>query len=127
MVDEDDINLQAGDVGGMFSMNMITGLDAGYQNLIPGAFVNENFEVTYGLGLVIITKKPLYVSADNKTKNAGDPNPPFTFSYNGFAFDDSPASVCLPVQFPSSPKSIDQLERRTTYTDVMITGINGTF
>ena len=48
LVDEDDINLQSGDVGGMFSMNMITGLEAGYQTLIPGAFVNENFEVTYG-------------------------------------------------------------------------------
>ena len=45
LVDEDDINLQFGDVGGMISMNMITGLEAGYQTLIPGAFVNETFEV----------------------------------------------------------------------------------
>jgi hypothetical protein len=127
LVDEDDINLQAGDVGGMFSMNMITGLDAGYQTLIPGAFVNENFEVTYGLGLVIITKKPLNVSADNKTKNAGDPNPPFTINYNGFAFDDSPASLCSPVVFPSSPKAIDQLERRTTYSNVMINGTSNIY
>ncbi|MEP7110456.1 MAG: S8 family serine peptidase [Ferruginibacter sp.] len=127
LVDENDINLQAGDVGGMFSMNMITGLDAGYQTLIPGAFVNENFEVTYGLGLVIITKKPLNISADNKTKNAGDPNPPFTFSYNGFSFDDSEASLCQPLQFPSSPKAIDQLERRTTYTDVRINGSSNVY
>jgi hypothetical protein len=127
LVDEDDINLQFGDVGGMFSMNMITGLDAGYQTLIPGAFVNENFEVTYGAGLVNITKKPLNVSAVNKTKAAGEPNPPFTISYNGFAFDDSPASLCTPVQFPSSPKSIDQLERRTTYSDVLINGTSNVY
>ena len=98
LVDEDDINLQSGDVGGMFSMNMITGLDAGNHTLIPGAFVNENFEVTYGLGQVLINRKPLIVSADNKTKNAGDPNPPLTISYNGFAFDDAPNSLCLPAR-----------------------------
>ena len=71
LVDEDDINLQAGDVGGMVSMNMITGLDVGYQALVPGAFVNENFDVSYGLGQVLITRKPLYITADHKTKNAG--------------------------------------------------------
>ena len=127
LVDEDDINLQFGDVGGMFSMNMITGLEAGYQTLIPGAFVNENFEVTYGAGLVIITKKPLNVSADNKTKNAGDPNPPLTISYSGFAYDDTPASLSLPIVYPSLPKSIDQLERRTTYTDVLINGTSNVY
>ena len=127
LVDEDDINLQYGDVGGMFSMNMITGLDAGYQTLIPGGFVNENFEVTYGLGLVIITKKPLSITADNKTKNAGEPNPPFTFTFNGFAYDDTEASLCQPIQFPSLPKSIDQLERRTTYTDVKINGTSNVY
>jgi hypothetical protein len=127
LVDEDDINVQSGDVGGMVSVNMITGLDAGYQTLIPGAFVNENFDVTYGLGTVLINKKPLNISADNKNKNSGDPNPPFTFTYNGFAFDETEASLCTPVVFPPSPKSIDQLERRTTYTDVRINGISNVY
>jgi hypothetical protein len=127
LVDEDDINLQSGDVGGMFSMNMITGLDAGYQTLIPGAFVNENFEVTYGLGQVLITKKPLNVSADHKTKNAGDPNPPLTVSYSGFAFDETPASLCQPIVYPPSTKSIDQLERRTTYSGVTISGTSNVY
>jgi hypothetical protein len=121
LVDEDDLNLQSGDISGMFSVNMITGLDAGYQTLIPGAFVNENFEVTYGLGQVLIKPKPLIVSADNKIKDAGDPNPPLTVSYNGFAFDDTPDSLCLPVVV------IDQLERRTTYTNVQINGASNVY
>ena len=50
IVDEDDINLQYGDIGGMVSVNMITGLDPGMRKLVPGAFVNESFLVTYGLG-----------------------------------------------------------------------------
>lgn len=127
LVDEDDITLQAGDVGGMFSMNMITGLEAGYQTLIPGGFVNENYEVTYGAATVLITKKPLYVTAENKTRNAGDPNPPFTFNYNGFAYNDTEASICQPIQFPPTTKSIDQLERRTTYTDVKINGTSNVY
>ncbi|MEI9944338.1 MAG: hypothetical protein WDN26_08935 [Chitinophagaceae bacterium] len=86
LVDEDDINLQAGDLGGMFAMNMITGLSAGYQRLIPAAFVDENYEVTYGYGTVLINKKPVILTADNKTKNTGEANPPFTVQYNGLAF-----------------------------------------
>jgi hypothetical protein len=121
LVDQDDINVQAGDVGGMVAMNMITGLDAGYQTVIPGAFVNENFEVTYGLGQVLINERPLIVSADNKTKNSGDPNPPLTVSYSGFAFDDTPGSLCPPVV------SINQLERRTSYTNVQINGASNVY
>jgi len=121
LVDEDDINLQSGDVGGMLSVNMITGLDAGYQALIPAAFVNENFEVTYGLGQVLINKKPLIVSADNKAKNTGDPNPPLTTSYKGFAFDDTTSSLCI------TPVLIDQNERRTKYTDVKINNTSNVY
>src|SRR6185295_15029258 len=34
----------------MVSVNMITGLTPGMKKLVPGAFVNENFVVSYGLG-----------------------------------------------------------------------------
>jgi hypothetical protein len=88
LVDEDDIILQAGSIGGMFSMNMITGLDAGIQNLVPGAFVNENFEVTYGLGQITILQAPLTVKANDTTKVYGEANPEFTVSYSGLAYDD---------------------------------------
>lgn len=204
LVDEDDINLQSGDVGGMFSMNMITGLNAGTQKLVPGAFVNENFEVTYGLGeveispallivkannaskvygadnppftasysgfaytdditsitppdvvsvatsssgvgnypitlsggnvanytLIVqsgnleITKKPLVVTADDKTKAPGEANPPLTISYNGFVGTDTEDDVCIPFVIPPTPKVIDQALRITTYTDVKLN--NGT-
>lgn len=127
VVDEDDINLQAGDVGGMFSMNMISGLEAGYQVMLPGAFVNENYEVTYGAATIFITKKPLYVSADNKTKAAGDANPPLTVSYSGFAFDDTPSSLCSTAPLPPPTTVIDQVERRTTYTDVLINGVSNVY
>lgn len=93
LVDEDDINLQSGDVGGMFAMNMITGLDAGIQTLIPGGFVNENFEVTYGTGIVEILPIPLIATADDTTKSYGDDNPEFTISYSGFAYDENETAI----------------------------------
>ncbi|MHA4843962.1 MBG domain-containing protein [Flavitalea antarctica] len=127
LVDEDDINLQAGDLGGMISMNMITGLEAGSQVLMPGAFVNSNFEVTYGVASVLITKKPLVVTAENKTRRVGEPNPPFTTTYSGFAFDDTEASVCQPIQIPPTTKVVDLLEKRTTYTDVRINGTSNVY
>ncbi|HTE27493.1 MBG domain-containing protein [Flavitalea sp.] len=127
VVDEDDINLQAGDVGGMFSMNMITGLEAGYHNLFPGAFVNENFEVTYGASVVLITKKPLSVTAENKTKNPGEVNPPLTVTYNGFAYNETESDVCQPVVFPPTTKVIDQVERRTTYTNVLVNATSNVY
>jgi hypothetical protein len=125
VVDEDDINQQSGDLGGMFAVNMITSLDAGYQALIPAAFVNENFEVTYGAGQILITRRPLTISADHKTKNAGDPNPALTVSYDGFAFDETPAVLCQPIVSP--PPYIDQVERRTIYTNVQINGQGNTY
>jgi hypothetical protein len=96
LVDEDDINLQSGDIGGMFSMNMITGLDAGTQSLVPGAFVHENFEVTYGLGQVQILQAPLIAKANDTSKVYGDTNPDFTISYSGFAYGETESNVTPP-------------------------------
>ncbi len=55
IIDADDINLQDGFIGSMFSTNMITGLEAGQQTLISGTLVNGNFAITYGLGKATIT------------------------------------------------------------------------
>ena len=97
LVDQDDITKQSGDVGGMFAMNMITGLNAGTQTLIPGGFVNENFEVTYGLGQVEILKAPLIAKANDTTKVYGDPNPAFRVSYSGFAYGEGVGNITAPT------------------------------
>lgn len=97
LIDEDDISLQGGDIGGMFSINMITGLDAGIQTLIPGGFVNENYEVTYGLGQVEILPAPLIAKADSATKVYSEANPSFTISYGGFVYDEDNSDITPPV------------------------------
>ena len=128
LVDEDDINLQYGDIGGMFSVNMITGLNPGIQKLVPGAFVNENFEVTYGLGEIEILPA-LYIAGDNKTKFEGEPNPPLTLNYNGFVNGDNENTICSgnwlqSIIAPTSNNSINQLGRVTNYTNVGLAEVN---
>ena len=59
IIDSTDIlSPQNGWLGGMMGVNMITGLDVGQQKLVPGVFINENFEVTYGIGTVTIQPNP---------------------------------------------------------------------
>ncbi len=40
-----------------------------------------------------ITKRPLTLTADDKTKTYGNNDPVFTVTWNGFAFDDDPADL----------------------------------
>jgi len=60
IIDSDDINLEDGFgfLGGMFSTNIITGLDVGEQKIISGTAANSNFAFTYGLGTATITADP---------------------------------------------------------------------
>lgn len=47
-------------------------------------------------GTLVIAKAPLYVTPENKRKFAGQPNPPLTFSYSGFAGTETSAVVTVP-------------------------------
>jgi hypothetical protein len=58
VIDGEDINLQDGAIGGMFAVNMITGLNPGMQKLVPGTFFNPNIDVSYGMGDVTILPAP---------------------------------------------------------------------
>ena len=75
-------------LGSMFGINMITGLDAGKQYLVPGLFANPNFDITYGLGEVDINKATITVTANNVTRPYGENNQ-LTVRYSGFAPGDS--------------------------------------
>jgi hypothetical protein len=64
-------------LGSMFGVNMITGLDAGKQYLVPGVLVDPNFDISYGLGEVNITANCLKTHSDvsnfGSTANPGTP------------------------------------------------------
>ena len=50
----------------------------------------------------VIDKAALTVTANNASKTAGQPNPPFTASYSGLADGDSPASLAGTLTFDTS-------------------------
>ncbi len=68
-------------LGAMFGINMITGLDVGKQYLVPGTLVNPNFDISYGLGEVDITKAQITLTAAANIKT----------------YDGTTSAVALPI------------------------------
>lgn len=58
---------------------------------------HPNYELTFKSGTLTITKAPLTISADNKTKVYGAPLPELTATYTGFVNGDSVVSLTQPV------------------------------
>ncbi|HEX2847033.1 MAG TPA: S8 family serine peptidase [Chitinophagaceae bacterium] len=75
ITDESDASTQNGWLGAMFGINMITGLDVGTQKLIPGVFVNNNFDVTYGLGTATIQPNPCLLTHNIFNNFGSTPKP----------------------------------------------------
>lgn len=68
------------------SLNLITGLTSGIHKIIPGTLLNDNFEITYGLGKLTINPAPLTVKANDVTRPYGEINPTLTATYTGFKY-----------------------------------------
>lgn len=105
VVDRDDLVLQGGALGGVFSANMITGLGARLQKLVPGGFFDPNLDVTYQPGKITVLRAPLTVDADWKVLNQGAPTPPqsfFTSTIKGLEYNDQP-SVVTGIKYTLSP------------------------
>ena len=100
LVDEDDLVKQSGDIGGMVSMAMITGNEVGNHKIIPAAFINENFEVTYEVGDLNIAPTLLIVKTADTTKAYGDANPAFRYSVSGASYNE-----ILPLKEGEGPVS----------------------
>jgi gliding motility-associated-like protein len=49
-----------------------------------GTFTASNYIITYVKGDIEVTKAPLTITVENKTRYFGDANPPFTVKYSGF-------------------------------------------
>jgi hypothetical protein len=65
------------------SLNMITGLDAGDQFIIPGSLLNDNLAVTYVPGTIKIIPAPVIITpAAGQQKVFGADDPVFVFNNN---------------------------------------------
>lgn len=98
-----------------------------YPIKLAGASDN-NYQISYADGTLTVTKAPLTITAENKTRAYGDANPAFTFAYEGFRLNDSKADLTsLPVATTSAmaesdasvytiqPSGADALNYQITY------------
>ncbi len=61
----------------------VTGTTAGIHWIIPGAYLSENFNVSYGLGILNVEKAPLTIKIENKSKVYGIADPDFNYTISG--------------------------------------------
>jgi|GEM_PF-1304548 len=91
-----------------------TGSGTGTYTVTPSGLTSANYTISYVAGLLTVTPAPLTVTADNKTKVYGTPNPAFTTSYAGFVNGDTVSSLtalpsCSTVATTASPAGTYQI------------------
>jgi uncharacterized repeat protein (TIGR03806 family) len=58
---------------------------------------DANYTITHVNGTLAVTRAPLTITAENKTKIEDQPNPPLTAVYNSFVNGETPASLDSPA------------------------------
>ncbi|MBV8391364.1 MAG: gliding motility-associated C-terminal domain-containing protein, partial [Mucilaginibacter sp.] len=58
-------------------------------NATGGTFKPANYNITYVTGAIVVNKKTLTITANNKSKTQGTANPSLTVSYSGFVNGES--------------------------------------
>ena len=71
------------------SLNLITGLTSGIHKIIPGTLLNDNFQITYGLGKLTINPAAVTIKANDVTRPYGEVNPTLTAAYTGFKYGEN--------------------------------------
>jgi len=59
-------------------------------------FKSDNYTIKFLAGDVLVSKVPLTITADDKTKEYRAPNPILTLTYSGFVNNESPAQLTSP-------------------------------
>ncbi|MBI3150565.1 MAG: Ig-like domain repeat protein, partial [Chloroflexi bacterium] len=79
------------------ALTRVAGEDVGAYAIQQGTLsLNDNYILNYVGDDLSITKAPLTVTADNKTKVSGAPDPAFTFNYSGFVNSETSSVIDTP-------------------------------
>ena len=135
IVDATDFTAPAGDeLTGFKSINLVTGITAGQFAIVPGALISSNFDVSYGLGKLIIAPALLTVKANNQLIFQGSPLPVFSSALTGFQYSDvlavgsgpqyslSPVFAGLPGVYSIIPANLSFNPVNTDYSNVYVPG-----
>jgi hypothetical protein len=85
-----------------FSTRADTGSPVGPYPVMPGGLTSNNYAIAFVHGTLRVSPAALTVTADDKTKTYGQPNPPFTARYAGFVAGDGPGSLGGSLAFATS-------------------------
>jgi hypothetical protein len=97
----------AGFVNGEAAANLVTppsasttatsGSPVNAYPITVGGGVSSNYTFSYVGGILTVLPADLTITADNKSKNFGDVNPPLTMSFNGFVNGETQSSLSMPA------------------------------
>ncbi|HAB19258.1 MAG TPA: hypothetical protein DCE44_22875, partial [Verrucomicrobiales bacterium] len=79
--------------------------DAGTYPIRPAGATSPNYTITFVEGTLTVTRAPLVVTIQNRSKAYGQPLPSFGATYSGFVNNDTVASLDVPVTF-STPATV---------------------
>jgi hypothetical protein len=71
-------------LGGTLVISRAAGENVGTYVITASGLTSGNYAITFNTGILTITKVPLAITADDKTKPFGTPDPAFTVAYSGF-------------------------------------------
>jgi hypothetical protein len=74
---------------GFTPISFITGTTAGQHWIVPGTYISNNFDISYGLGKLNIEPAPLNITAADKSKTFGEDDPTLTFTSTGLLGSDT--------------------------------------
>jgi MBG domain (YGX type) len=108
------------------------GENVGAYAINQGTLADANYAISFAGNNFGVTPAPLAIRADDKSKLVGTPLPPFSATYTGFAFGETPASLggALVYGTPATPGSAPGAypitpsgQTSTNYTITFVDGV----
>jgi hypothetical protein len=122
------LNDTAAVVSGL-KVSRAAGENVGQYAITPSEATASNYTITFVDGTLTINPAPLTITADDKSKTYGDPDPAFTASYSGFKLNDTAAVVSSLVYSRESGENVGTYTitpHGATANNYDITFVNGT-
>lgn len=94
------------------------GSDAGEYDITLSGGTATNYNLSLSNGTLVIIKAALTGTAEDKTRNKGEANPPFTIAYTGFRNSDDTNDLDTP---PTASTTATTMSDRGTY-DIVLSG-----
>jgi hypothetical protein len=110
-------------------ISFVTGNTVGVHWIIPGTFLSDDFNISYGLGLLNVVKAPLTIKIDNLSKTYGSSDPAFTYKITGGELFGNDFLTGSPLRQEGESAGVYQIEKGSLSAgpSYNLNIVNGTF